>query len=78
MKKKIKSAKTFFTKRFNSKTFNERSELIPYLLQDQISQLEREKLRIKRRTAKSIKEINDHIKNIESSLVKFHIDGTDL
>lgn len=58
----------YFTKKFNSKPKCERTKMIPYLLQEQIAQLEREKLRLKRSYDRNVKEIDSHLKSLRKGL----------
>jgi hypothetical protein len=52
---------------FNAQSFEERKRTGLFMSYQQVSQLEREKLRLKTSYDRNIKEINEHIKNIKES-----------
>jgi hypothetical protein len=62
------TTKRDWTKEYNDLPYETRVITGAVSMQDQINGLQREKQRLKMRYSKSIKEINDHIKNIEQSL----------
>ena len=63
----------YFTEKFNSKPKHERSKMIPFLLQEQIAGMEREKLRLKRSYERNLKEINSTLKNLNKELNKCYL-----
>jgi hypothetical protein len=73
MKKEHRELIKITTEQFNNLPQEKRHEIILHTMSEQVCQLEREKLRLKRSYQRNVKEINDHINNIMRDIKKYHI-----
>jgi hypothetical protein len=74
--KEIDMIRTFFADRYNSKPLSERKELAAHEMICRLQHLEIEKSRLKMNYDKSVRDINEHKKNIQQSLKKRFVEAS--